>query len=244
MKQTLASFIITPSTGSGEATTARLAADVQFQATTGEVHPPGSDRENYTEYTLTDSGDGKVFPQSVIDSTDDSDDPNATYTMFLMNGNKQVGVLFERWRFPSGLGSFITYSDLTGYNTNKVPLRDDQVYTKNQVDNLLAGRTFATPATEDLLGVVTLDDDSGGSEAVGVNSPRIPQYVGVDTLVDGVVTVLNASVTADSKFQMTGQAGVSGIPHPENIIAGESFDIVSSNGLDNGEVLWSMYNNL
>lgn len=174
MKQSLTSFPISPLSGSPTTTKARLAADVQFTANTGEVHLPGDAKHNYVEYALTVSGDRRLFPTaSGIDSTTDSSDPNATYTMYLLDANnKEVGTLFERWMFDASLGATIQYTELESRNTHKVPLRDDQVYTKMQTDNLLTGRSFATPATTTNRGIVKISVPAADPIAVDVTDPR------------------------------------------------------------------------
>src|SRR5437868_639834 len=149
MKQTLLTFPIKPLNNVGTAPKARLAANSQFQSSTSEVHLAGDDQKNYTEYTLTANGDGWDFPTSIIDSTPDAlDNKNSGYTLYIVNSKgKFIEAVFENWTFPASLGTTISYTDLAGANQKRVPLRDDQSYSKTATDNLLAGRTFSTPAT-------------------------------------------------------------------------------------------------
>jgi hypothetical protein len=204
MKQTLNSFTIDPLTGAGTATTARLVADVPFQASTGEVHPAGDDKTNYTEFILTASGNGMEFPTSVIDTTDDSpDNPNATYTLYLMNGNKQVGVVFERWAFKASLGASVTYTELSGANVHKVPLRDDQSYSKTQIDVLIQGRTFSTPATTTDLGIVTVSK-VGGTEVWSTDDSTLGYYASnYSTLALAVAVIGSTRATLIISADMT-----------------------------------------
>jgi hypothetical protein len=190
MKQTLASFTITPVNGNGAATKARLAADVPFQASTGGLHLAGDAEQNYTEITLTVDGDELTFPTTVVDSTTDSDDPNATYSLYLVNSRgKQVGTLFERWSFDASLGTTIQYQDLAARNQFKVPLRDDEVYTKTQTDIRIASAlNVGNPATVDDLGRVKVDtapDDAASPVAVSVTSPLV-----------GIISTRYASLSA------------------------------------------------
>src|SRR5205085_6394976 len=67
---------------------------------------------------------------------------------------KFIEAVFENWTFPASLGTTISYTDLAGANQKRVPLRDDQSYSKTATDNLLAGRTFSTPATTTNRGVL------------------------------------------------------------------------------------------
>lgn len=118
---------------------ARLAADVPFRAETGELHPAGDSQRNYVEYSLIESGNGRLFPASVIDTNTDSSNPNSTYTLYLVNSRgKEVGTVFERWVFDASLGLTVTYGKLEAHNVNRVPLRDDQSYSKVQTDLLIA----------------------------------------------------------------------------------------------------------
>lgn len=176
MKQTLQAFSVKPLNPTGTAPTARLAADVPFQASTGEVHPAGDDQRNYTEYALTVAGDGWTFPSSIIDTTNDSSDPNATYTLFIMNGNKLIETVFERWTFDASLGVAITFQELLNDNQVKVPYTEES-YSKTQVNALIEGRSFANPssyATALNVGITRLSvDPIAAPIAAGDNDPRL-----------------------------------------------------------------------
>jgi hypothetical protein len=211
MKQTINTFPISPISGSPLAVKARLAADTQFIASTGELVPAGNSQTNYVEYTLSSLGNGRVFPTaSDIDSTTDSSNPNATYTMYLMDSRgKEIGTLFECWMFDASLGPSILFSELEDRNVHKIPLRDDQVYSKMQVDNLLLNRTFASPATVSNLGVVRISgisttvvstDDrrmlgmyNVTATAIGANGNGVFDNVSVlDTLVNTTMQITGA----------------------------------------------------
>lgn len=153
MKQTLASFPLTPAPSWGSAPKVRMWAEQQFRATTGELHPAGE--ANYEEIVLTPSGDGFTFPSTEVDTTDDSSDPNATYSAAVYNGNKQVYTLFDRWVFRASLGTTISWDDLETSNVTRVPLRDDTAYSKVQSDLRMASiLNVGNPATTAALGRV------------------------------------------------------------------------------------------
>jgi hypothetical protein len=211
MKQTLQGFTIEPLTGAGSAPKVRVAADVPFESTTGEYHPEGDAKRHYTDYLLTQEGDGWALSDTIFDTTDDSTDPNATYSAWVVNGNKVILNLFGRWSFPASFGTTVTRSALEAYNTHKVPLRDDQAYSKIQINLLLAG-------------LVT---------------PLSVKAVGVATLVDGVAEVSSALVAADSKILITARdPNVSGNPNVTSQTPGVGFTVTSSNLGDNGDVVW------
>lgn len=69
------------------------------------------------------------------------------------------------------------------------------------------------------------------------------QKMGVDTLVAGTVTVNTAWVSADSRIFLTGQntSGTIGELYVDNIVAGTSFDIVSSSNTDTRDVAWVIF---
>lgn len=186
MKQTLASFTLTPAPSWGNAPKVRVFADSQFTASTEEVHPEGNYAENYETITLVADGNGWEFPTTVFDTTDDSSDPNATYSAVVMNGTKLVYTIFERWAFKAGLGSTITYVDLETSNVTRVPLRDDTSYSKGQTDLRIASAlAVGVPATVSALGRVKMDEapaDAASPIAVGSNSSLISKMYGVATV--------------------------------------------------------------
>lgn len=211
MKQTLNTFTITPLGGSPAAVYARLAADQQFTASTGEVIPEGNAKTNYVEYTLAVLGNGRTFPAAVIDSTTDSTDPNATYTMYLMDSRrKEIGTLFERWMFDASLGVSFDYRTLEARNVHRLPLRDDQVYTKMQIDNLFLRRVPVS---------------------------------GTAVMTGGVAVIARTSMTADGQATGSALVPMSGVFHAE-INPWVGFSIVSSDGGDEGLILWTAYDDL
>lgn len=66
------------------------------------------------------------------------------------------------------------------------------------------------------------------------------QRVGTATLVNGTVTVLNTSVTADTTFTLTHKTivGTPGFLSPGTVVNGTSFIINSTNANDNSTILW------
>lgn len=186
MKQTLASFTITPATPWGSAPTVRVWANSQFRASTGELHPAGSEAENYTPITLTPSGAGFTFPSSVFDTTDDSSDPNATYSAAVYNGTKQVYALFDRWMFRASLGATVTWDDLEVANVTRVPLRDDTAYSKIQTDLRIASAlNVGNPATTMTLGRVktrTAPADPANPTVIEQGDPLLPTQDESDAL--------------------------------------------------------------
>lgn len=253
MKQALNTFTITPLNGSPGATRARLAADVPFTATTGEHHPAGNASQNYVEYDLTVSGDGQIFPTANgIDSTTDSTDPNATYTMYLIDiRGKEIGTLFERWMFDASFGPSVLWTELEARNSHRIPLRDDQVYSKMQVDNLLLNRTFASPATTVSFGVVRITGPS--STVVSTDDPRMVQLEflptllakGTHTLVASGDSITAPLVTADSPIQLIPASdSIQGNLHVINRVPGVGFDVYSTEGGDAGSFVWLLYDEL
>lgn len=75
-----------------------------------------------------------------------------------------------------------------------------------------------------------------------VNFSPLSRRVGKATLVAGAVTVLNASVTFDSLFLLTAQAegNFVGSLKVANIVAGVSFDIISTFEDDTAVVVWEI----
>jgi hypothetical protein len=157
MKQTLATFPIQSLAGqSGSGFKVRYAADSQFRALTGELYLAGDSTRHYFDITLTNNGGVWTFPTTEFDTTDDSTDPNATYTAWVVNSSdKQLYTLFERWTFRASLGTTITWTDLETSNVVRVPLRDDTAYSKVQTDLRIASAlNVGNPATTSAIGRV------------------------------------------------------------------------------------------
>lgn len=65
---------------------------------------------------------------------------------------------------------------------------------------------------------------------------------GIVNLTAGTVTVLNTSVTANSRIFLTGQdVNAVGPFHIENVVPGESFDVVSALPTDSGSVAFEIF---
>jgi hypothetical protein len=196
MKQTLYSFVIGPLSATAPAV--RLAADVPFTASTGVRHPAGNESAHYEEIALTQDGGGWVFPDHEGDTTDDSSDPNATYTAYVMSGSKVLFTLFERWAFSASFGAGVTFGQLEIFNTRRAPLRDDETYSKRQWDLLLRDTVaVGNPATVDDLGRVKVSrapDDAASPYAAGANenfillnpSAGLPESVALSDLGAGL----------------------------------------------------------
>jgi hypothetical protein len=180
MKQILQSFSLGPINGISGVPKLRFAADGQFSASTGEVHLDGNDKENYTEIALTQNGDEWVFPDTELDTTDDSSDPNASYTLYLLDGrNKLLRTIFERWAFTASWGSSVGYGQAEAFNVNRVPLRDDQAYSKRQSDGLYTS-LLAPDASQLVKGKVRLSIaavNPADPEALGSNDSRVVEEI-------------------------------------------------------------------
>jgi hypothetical protein len=180
MKQILQSFSLGPINGISGVPKLRFAADGQFSASTGEVHLDGNDKENYTEIALTQNGDEWVFPDTELDTTDDSSDPNASYTLYLLDGrNKLLRTIFERWAFTASWGASVNYGRAEAFNVNRVPLRDDQSYSKRQSDALYTS-LLAPDASFLVKGKVRLSIaavNPADPEVLGSNDPRVVEEI-------------------------------------------------------------------
>lgn len=157
MKQTLSSFEILNVVGYGATPTLRLVSDQDFVAETGEVLLQGDEKTNYRAITPTLVGTTLTVPNiEDIDTNDDSSEANGTYTLYLMDSNGRKGrIIFERWKFTASMGSIVVFEDLEISNNNKVPLRDTETYSKNQINALLLSAVnVGNAATTDALGRV------------------------------------------------------------------------------------------
>lgn len=196
MNVTLTGFSLKPSSGVDEAVKTRLVADGQFTSSTGAVRLPGDSKHNYIEYTLTDQGSGnKTHPSISLDSTTDSSDPNATYSLYLINSRgKEVGTIFERWGFPA-TSSVVSFVEMETYNVQRVPLRDTDTYSKTQIDLLFAQFTGSVlTATDVRLGTARLSrasDDPANPYVVETLDPRLGSHINI--LSQGVKTTNTAA---------------------------------------------------
>lgn len=78
--------------------------------------------------------------------------------------------------------------------------------------------------------------------ALNSAASRFPQEMGNATLVDGRVTVDSELIDTGSRVIVTAQDGNTvGSLHIENRYDHISFDIVSSDGGDNGDIAWLLY---
>lgn len=103
----------------------------------------------YQSITGSVGGTNLTIGSFVLDSTVDSDTPDASYTGVLFDsaGLNQLETLFSRWQVPASLGASIAFADLVTYNNNRqAPATAAQIanlvltfYTQTQITALLAG---------------------------------------------------------------------------------------------------------
>jgi len=139
------------------------------------------------------------------------DEPRARITAVLFDENdRQKKVLFKNWEWPATPNP-MTWPDLTGHNHTRRRCLGDRYLNETQIRDLIDGIPLSNPIST----------------------------FGVANMVGGIVTVNTELVVGSSRALMTGQGeGVSGALRAENYVLGVGFDIVSSNGLDEGEVVW------
>lgn len=93
----------------------------------------------YLIIPCTVAGTTLNIPSFTIDSTEDSDNPKATFSALLYNSSgNQVDVLFKKWHVPSSLGSSISFAQLVAFNAQPVSYKPGLGYTQEQVNAIVA----------------------------------------------------------------------------------------------------------
>lgn len=240
----------------------RIYANMDFQTSDGQwvaAGRVGDANSFFLEVICTILGNIILIPSFEIDSTVDAlVNPHALYTGILVATNGR------RVSFPSQSFAVNTleagdpsmqWGEILLFNTGNWPhtadvsvLRQIAAMIQLAVGNLNRGSDINTGGVA--LTVAPLDPTF--PIGVAANDPdwmALQGGVGLLTdsgtavMVNGTVTVPTAVVVAGSLILPSSMdAGVSHALHVENIVPGVSFDIVSSDGGDNGIVAWVLTN--
>ncbi len=117
-------------------------------------------------------------------------------------------------------------------------IQDKQLF-KSHINVAIAMLNYTS---SQIAGDTKADVDLNSFKNVLKNWPEPRVIKGVAILKNGQITVFNIAVTQTSEIYASGQDdNVSGSLRITNIKPGVSFDIVSSNGADNGKVAWFLY---
>lgn len=194
-----------------------------------------------------------LIPSFEIDSTplDVPARHTARYTAILKTRTYEATFLggFAVPPEPSDMTwNFLRTYQYLGRRFSHGPQAEHQAMVTSMIADAL---TFLRYGSETRAGMVALSNDPTDPifpiavsvtdplwEALTVGSGLIVAS-GREPLVNGVATVDTGAVAADSKVLVSSvDDGVSGALRVTNIVPGVSFDIVSSNGGDNGLVTW------
>lgn len=196
-----------------------------------------------------------LIPDVELDSTEDSiTNPRATYDAVLVSKGKKINFLLN-FRVPATLPN-LTWPILRLRKTARIPLRLSDTYNSEQIESLIAqSLTFLRLASITQVGMAASSHpatDPGFPTHVSVTHPLIVALeagqgliaaAGKADMVNSAVTVLTAVVLETSVIVPASMdAGVTGALRVVNIVPGVSFNIVSSNFGDNGEVSWILSN--
>lgn len=237
----------------------RIYANQSFWTSNGQYVPRGtvgSANTAYLEVACTVLGSTLTIPDFEIDSTVDSlDNIWATYTAELVTDGKRVSFLanFAVNTLEAGDPS-LTWGEIILLRNMLAPQSIPESLTRQIAAMITLAVGQLNRSSETNYGVTALTAnplDPAFPIAVGANDPvwlsllaGTGMLAEIDTavLVDGRVTIPAVAVAADSKIFHSAMEGVTGALHIENIVPGESFDIVSANFGDNGTVSWALAN--
>lgn len=156
-----------------------------------------------------------VPTHSIITTNDALVNPLVTCSARFYDANTKRAWLFEQFSIPQVLTPSTTIGALEVYNQgNELVLPPDAYLTRDQVVALF---NLLIAAFGVLLGAGTV------------------------SLVNGVATVVLASVTANSKFHLTPQSPISGSVDVNTVTPGVGFTIRSTDAGDNASILWTRY---
>ena len=158
---------------------------------------------------------------------------NLTHMLGKNTVTQEPGFLFQNQ--TSGVVCFFAASNVT-YGSAAVfgsGTPDDVIIS---TANVASTRFTVSGDVKVLVGELFVEVAGKGLTVKGGANARI----GTAILVGGTVTVANTNITAQSRILVTSQVdgGVVGFLRVNNIVAGVSFDIVSSNALDTSTVAY------
>jgi hypothetical protein len=193
---------------SGASGEVRFYADQPFLDSDGVLHPAqavgGREYIKAVAFTAA-SGVATCATFTLPDTEQAATDQSATISavVFGSSGRKEFE-LFSNLAVPASLGPTITYTALLLHNDDYQRLRDTSVYTKEQVNLLIAeSLDVANPATTTTLGSVVLDETPASSifpSVVTTTSPRLPSshlyaaLAGISSAVTGTIKHVTDSV--------------------------------------------------
>lgn len=136
------SFTIPNYNGGGSTASIRIYADKPFLTSDGVriFKSKAGGSIWYKSVSCTVAGTVITVPQITIDSTTDSDNPDATYTGLIFDSSGiQRDYVFKNWSVPTSLGTPITFAQLVAHNSAAVLNTPGLTYTQEQTIALLAG---------------------------------------------------------------------------------------------------------
>lgn len=231
----------------------RTFANQPFDTFHGQYIPKGSanDDDCYLPVDCDTSGSELEIPTHEIDSTEDSiTNPNATYTSVLWTPKRGIikPEFLANYRVPATLPNQ-TWPLLRLHKAARIPLRITNTYNSEQIETLIAvALTYLRTGSPTQIGMLALQDPALNPAfpvALGPNSPGVTRDIGLATLVAGpdgsFVDVVSAAFTPTCGIRLTGQDDrATGNLWPINKVDGAGFTIASSNGTDDGVVLWEI----
>lgn len=238
----------------------QIRANQSFDTFGGQFMPQGRvDEGLYLEQVLTVDNHVLNIPSVELDSTTDAlGKKDATYTVSLLTSKRKlIRPHFFVGRVPHTLAPNTTWPVLRNAQPGTIPVRLLlDTYSKDEIHTLIAtALTFlrmASPTQEGMAMGTFPAVDPGHPVHVSATDPLWTQIqagqglvaaVGKADMANGAVNVPTAVALETSVIVPASMdAGVTGALQVLNVVAGVSFDIVSSNFGDNGEVSWILSN--
>lgn len=130
------SFTIPNYNGGGSTANIRIYADKSFLTSDGVriFKSKAGGSIWYKSVSCTVAGTVITVPQITIDSTTDSDNPDATYTGVIFDSSGiQRDYVFKHWSVPTSLGTPISFAQLVAHNSAAVLNTPGLTYTQEQI---------------------------------------------------------------------------------------------------------------
>lgn len=207
---TVSSYVVTGWQYGGSTAKLRIYAGEQFQTSDGNIVMPGSPTRGrwYKEITCSVSGTSLTIPQTVIDSTTDSDIPRVTYTAIFFDSNGvQRDVYMPDFRMPSSYGSTITWAQIRTFNLARPARLATNYYTADQVNTLLSTLAIGGGTWGSITGTLSAQTDLNtalsGKQATLVSGTNIKtintsSLLGAGNLTVGITNSAGSNVLMKS----------------------------------------------
>jgi hypothetical protein len=240
---TVAGFTLANWRYGGTSASIRITSSDTFSAQPSGTVMQGTPRSNagfYQSVPCTVASTSITCSSAALYTTTDSTVPNATYTaVFYDDKGSPRDTWLQSFAIPTSFGSTVSWDQLRVYNGRRVPLADNTVYTKEQVNRLMLDTLdYSNPAKvytdPDPLGVSALSyppADPALPIALAANDPLLNILGSVVTTSDARLNALNNIVDLVKQGGMVADAVVStdgAITSGQTVLTSASHSCVNS----------------